>query len=102
MPSITAPLKDNEFIRQFEAQVDQVFIAIEYSKQERKIFLSRLHQNPPEGLTTVQVDAFLEQVFDYVRSLGRLKIVPTGKEVARFFKARKKQYDDLIPMGMSL
>ena len=37
-----AELVDNEFLRQFEIKVDDDLAKIEYSLQERKIFLTKL------------------------------------------------------------
>ena len=40
-------IKDNTFSRQFETFVDDKLITLEYSFQEKKIFLTRL--NTPEN-----------------------------------------------------
>ena len=37
-----AELIDNDFLRQFEVKVDDELAKIEYSLQERKIFLTKL------------------------------------------------------------
>ena len=37
-----AELIDNDFLRQFELKIDDHFAKIEYSLQERKIFLTKL------------------------------------------------------------
>jgi len=37
-----AELVDNDFLRQFELKTDDQFAKIEYSLQERKIFLTKL------------------------------------------------------------
>lgn len=37
---IDLTLVNNEFLRQFEVKVDQTLARIEYSEQERKIFLT--------------------------------------------------------------
>ena len=36
-------LINNEFLRQFEIKLDDSLARIEYSEQERKIFLTKLH-----------------------------------------------------------
>ncbi|WP_417355593.1 hypothetical protein [Flavobacterium sp.] len=41
-------IKDNEFSRQFETTVDDKMMSVEYSRQERKIFLTKI--NVPEGI----------------------------------------------------
>ena len=40
-------IKDNTFSRQFETLVDEKLISVEYSFQEKKIFLTKI--NTPEG-----------------------------------------------------
>lgn len=35
-------IKDNSFLRQFETKVDSHLAKIEYSSQERKVFLTKL------------------------------------------------------------
>jgi ribosomal protein L25 (general stress protein Ctc) len=40
-------IKDNTFSRQFETFVDSKLISVEYSFQEKKIFLTRI--NVPDG-----------------------------------------------------
>ena len=36
-------LVNNEFLRQFEVKIEDSLARIEYSEQERKIFLTKLH-----------------------------------------------------------
>ena len=36
-------LINNEFLRQFEVKIEDSLARIEYSEQERKIFLTKLH-----------------------------------------------------------
>ncbi|PZD77902.1 N-acetyltransferase [Mesonia sp. K7] len=94
-------IKNNEFLRQFEAMVDDDFIKLEYSEQERKIFLSKFiidDKNTKNGVS----EKFLTAVFDYVLDKGRTRIVPTSKEVRKFFKANKHKYEELLPIGMSI
>ncbi len=43
-----AELIDNDFLRQFELKIDDKLAKIEYSVQERKIFLTKLEI--PEGI----------------------------------------------------
>ncbi|MDR6300775.1 N-acetyltransferase [Mesonia maritima] len=100
MENETFEIKDNEFLRQFEATIEDEFVKLEYSDQERKIFLSKLEMSEELREKGYQ-EQFLTQVFDYIEKKGRLKIIPNSKEVKRFFKANKEKYSDLIPIGIS-
>ena len=46
----TAELIDNDFLRQFELKVENEMAIIEYSLQERKIFLTKMII--PDGIRT--------------------------------------------------
>lgn len=94
-------IKDNEFLRQFEATIEEEFVKLEYSDQERKIFLSKLVISENLQEKGYQ-ELFLTRVFDYIEEKGRIKIVPTSKEVKRFFKANKIKYSELLPIGISI
>ncbi|MFT5748698.1 MAG: ribosomal protein L25 (general stress protein Ctc), partial [Saprospiraceae bacterium] len=41
--SIIMEIKDNTFARQFETTVEQGIVSVEYSFQERKIFLTKIN-----------------------------------------------------------
>ena len=43
-------IKDNELLRQFETQTDQGLVAIEYSLQDRKIFLTKFCDNDNDNV----------------------------------------------------
>ena len=60
-----AELVDNDFLRQFELKIDNHFAKIEYSLQERKIFLTKLIV-PEEQDNEDFVNAFLKIVFDNI------------------------------------
>ena len=93
-------LTDNEFLRQFETTIDGKLAKVEYSLQERKIFLTKL--NIPEEVHTEEIqDEFLRTVFDEVKSRG-IKLVPTNREISKFMKKNRREYRDLLPVGMAL
>ena len=48
MSHLTMEIKDNQLLRQFETQTTEGLLVLEYSIQERKLFLTKL--NPPENL----------------------------------------------------
>lgn len=94
-------VKNNDFLRQFEATIKDEFVKLEYSEQEKKIFLSKFVI--PEGLKEEGYhNAFLTKVFDYIEEKERIKVVPTSKEVKKFFKANKRKYADLLPVGINI
>ena len=44
-------IKDNAFSRQFETILDGKMISLEYSFQEKKIFLTKIHTPDPVSYT---------------------------------------------------
>ena len=74
---IDLTLVNNEFLRQFEVKVDQTLARIEYSEQERKIFLTKLsipdeiHNEEFEEAFIVKVLEFIEDKNLRVELLGR-------------------------------
>ncbi|MDX1270704.1 GNAT family N-acetyltransferase [Bizionia paragorgiae] len=92
-------LVDNEFQRQFELTIDGHFAKIEYSLQDRKIFLTKLII--PEAITDEDfLDNFLKLVFENVKERN-LSIVPTSPEIAKFVR-RNRQYKSLLPVGLRI
>ena len=43
-------ITDNEFLRQFETTIKEQLATIEYSQQERKIFLTKLKLSVPTSI----------------------------------------------------
>ena len=92
-------LVDNDFLRQFELKTEDHFAKIEYSLQERKIFLTKLII--PEGIKDENFTAdFLKLVFENVEERN-LSIVPTSPEIAKFIR-RNRQYKKLLPVGLRI
>lgn len=90
-------IKDNTFLRQFEAVVNNVLLAVEYSIQERKIFLTRL--NVPEGFTNENVEnELLKRILDDLEEKN-MKVVPTAPRIVGFFR-RNPSYKSLLPPGI--
>ncbi|MBW2961492.1 GNAT family N-acetyltransferase [Mesonia aestuariivivens] len=94
-------IKNNDFLRQFEATIHDDLITLEYSEQERKIFLSKFKISDHLKEQGYQ-EKFFTKIFDYLEEKGKIKIVPTSKEVKKFFRANKFKYSDLLPVGMSI
>ncbi len=92
-------LVDNEFLRQFELKVNNKLAKIEYSLQERKIFLTKLII--PAGVKSENFqDEFLKAVFENI-SERNLSIVPTSPEIAKFVR-RNRQYKRMLPVGVRI
>ena len=92
-------LVDNEFLRQFELKVDTKLAKIEYSLQERKIFLTKLII--PDGVKSENFqDDFIKAVFENI-SERNLSIVPTSPEIAKFVR-RNRQYKRMLPVGVRI
>ena len=94
-----AELVDNDFLRQFELKIDNHFAKIEYSLQERKIFLTKLIV-PEEQDNEDFVNAFLKIVFDNIEERN-LSVMPTSPEIAKFMR-RNRQYKKLLPGGVRI
>ena len=94
-----AELVDNDFLRQFELKIDDHFAKIEYSLQERKIFLTKLIL--PEELSNEEfISEFLTVVFDNIEERN-LSVVPTSPEIAKFIR-RNRRYKKLLPVGLRI
>ncbi|RZJ59047.1 MAG: N-acetyltransferase [Flavobacterium sp.] len=92
-------IRDNEFSRQFEITADGHMLSIEYSFQERKIFLTKV--NTPEGFDNPDiVNEFLTNIMAIAEE-RRLKVVPVHPKVAAFFRKNPK-YKELLPPGIRL
>lgn len=94
-----AELVDNDFLRQFEIKVDNELAKIEYSLQERKIFLTKLII--PEGIKDENFSKeFLAAVFEQIEERN-LSVVPTSPEIAKFVR-RNRKYKRMLPVGLRI
>ncbi|UKM64704.1 N-acetyltransferase [Flavobacteriaceae bacterium GSB9] len=94
-----AELIDNEFLRQFEIKIDGHLAKIEYSLQERKIFLTKLVI--PEDIKNENFKKdFLALVFEHIAERN-LSIVPTSPEIAKFVRGNRK-YKRMLPVGVRI
>ncbi|MCB0444604.1 MAG: N-acetyltransferase [Gelidibacter sp.] len=94
-----AELVDNDFLRQFELKVDDELAKIEYSLQDRKIFLTKLII--PECLNCDEFEAdFLTLVFENI-SERNISVVPTSPEIAKFIRKNRK-YKKMLPVGIRI
>tara|TARA_B110000902_G_scaffold232071_1_gene274787 strand:- start:4465 stop:4761 length:297 start_codon:yes stop_codon:yes gene_type:complete len=92
-------LTDNSFLRQYELKVGGELATLEYSQQERKIFLTKL--NIPEVLES---ETFLE---DFIKIVlediieKNISVVPTSPPVAKFIR-RNRRYRKMLPVGIRI
>ncbi len=99
MEAMTAiELTDNEFLRQFETTFEDKLAKIEYSLQERKIFLTKIVM--PEG-TEAHMNDFIVAVFNEVEDRN-ISLVPTSPEIARFMRSNRRKYKKLLPVGINI
>jgi predicted GNAT family acetyltransferase len=92
-------IKDNSFLRQFETSVDGHLAKIEYSSQERKVFLTKLVI--PEGITKVEFkEEFIKAVLHHIQEKN-LRVVPTSPQVAGFLR-KNRQYKEMLPVGIRI
>lgn len=92
-------IKDNTFQRQFEADADGKLVTVEYSHQERKIFLTRIVT--PEGFDDEDfINAMLTQILEEACD-KKFKVVPTFPKIAAFFRKNPK-YKELLPPGIKI
>jgi|TARA_R100001369_G_C3261954_1_gene158320 hypothetical protein len=95
----TAELIDNDFLRQFELNVGNDMAIIEYSLQERKIFLTKMII-PDEIRTDEFEKEFLELVFANIKERN-ISVVPTSPEIAKFVRSNRK-YKRMLPVGIRI
>ncbi|MEO0038964.1 MAG: hypothetical protein RIQ59_2175 [Bacteroidota bacterium] len=92
-------IKDNTFARQFEIMVDGKLVSLEYSFQEKKIFLTRI--NLPEGFSDEDfITNFLKNIMEIAYE-RKLKVVPILPKIALFFR-KNPTYKDLLPPGIKI
>lgn len=92
-------IKDNTFSRQFETYVDEHLVTLEYSFQDKKIFLTRL--NLPEGFDNEDfINTFLKEIMQIAID-NKWKVVPILPKIASFFR-KNSVYKELLPPGIRI
>ncbi|TDU39701.1 hypothetical protein BXY82_1731 [Gelidibacter sediminis] len=92
-------LVDNDFLRQFELKVDDDIAKIEYSLQDRKIFLTKMVI--PESIAAEEFEnEFLTLVFENILERN-ISVVPTSPEIAKFLR-RNRKYKKMLPVGIRI
>lgn len=94
-----AELIDNDFLRQFELKVDDDLAKIEYSLQDRKIFLTKLII--PENVNNDDfIDSFLKLVMENIQERN-ISVVPTSPRIAKFIR-KNRRYKRMLPVGIRI
>ena len=92
-------LTDNPFLRQYELKVGVELVTLEYSQQDRKIFLTKL--NIPEVLETETfVEDFLKIILEDIIEKD-ISVVPTSPPVAKFIRGNRR-YRKMLPVGIRI
>ncbi|CAM4233114.1 GNAT family N-acetyltransferase [Zobellia nedashkovskayae] len=90
---------DNTFLRQFETTVEGILAKIEYSSQERKVFLTKLVV--PEEITREGFkEDFIKSVLHRIQEQN-LRVVPTSPQIAGFLR-KNRQYKEMLPVGIRI
>ena len=77
----TLNINDNNFLRQFEVNINGQLAKVEYALQERKIFLTKIIL--PENTTDQFKEDFLVQIFEIIKD-RKLRMMPTSSEIKNF------------------
>ena len=94
-----AELIDNDFLRQFELKVDDKLAKIEYSLQDRKIFLTKLII--PKIVNDEQfTEDFLKLVMENIQERN-ICVVPTSPPIATFIR-KNRRYKRMLPVGIRI
>lgn len=97
--AITMEIKDNAFARQFETIVSEGLISVEYSFQEKKIFLTKI--NTPDGFNDEElINELLKNIMNIAYE-RKLRVVPILPKIAMFFR-KNTIYKDLLPPGIKI
>ncbi len=94
-----AELTDNTFLRQFQLDVDGQLAKIEYSLQDRKIFLTKLIV-PETVADDTFVEDFLKLVMENIQERN-ISVVPTSPPIAKFIR-KNRRYKSMLPVGVRI
>ena len=91
-------INDNNFLRQFEVEINGNLAKVEYALQERKIFLTKIII--PKDADNDFNDRFLTEIFEIIKE-KKLRMMPTDLEIKKFIKSHR-EYMDLLPVGVRI
>jgi hypothetical protein len=91
-------INDNNFLRQFEVEINGNLAKVEYALQERKIFLTKIII-PKVADDDFKV-RFLTEIFEIIKEKN-LRMMPTDIEIKKFIKSHR-EYMKLLPVGVRI
>lgn len=91
---------DNEFLRQFECEIDGDLAKIEYSEQDRKIFLTKLVMSE-ELKQKGYMEPFISKVLEIIKERNT-RVMPTSPAVVRYMKKHRRKYKEMLPVGINI
>jgi hypothetical protein len=97
--AVIIEIKDNTFARQFETISENGLVTVEYSFQEKKIFLTKI--NVPDSFDD---EEFISNLLRNIMAIAierKLKVVPILPKIVVFFK-KNPVYKELLPPGIRL
>lgn len=97
--AIIIEIKDNTFARQFETLTEKGLVTVEYSFQEKKIFLTKI--NVPDSFDD---EEFISNLLKNIMEIAierKFKVVPILPKIVVFFK-KNPVYKELLPPGIRL
>lgn len=94
-------ISDNEFLRQFESEIEGELVKIEYAQQDRKIFLTKLVMSPELKEQGYQ-EIFIENVLDLIKERDTSRVMPTSPVIAKFMRKNRRKYKELLPVGINI
>ncbi|MHA7943438.1 GNAT family N-acetyltransferase [Formosa sp. 3Alg 14/1] len=95
----TAEVTDNDFLRQFEYKIDNDLAIIEYSLQERKIFLTKFIVSEEHDNEAFR-DKFITLVLENIQERN-LSVMPTCPTIVKFIR-KHRQYRSMLPIGVRI
>ena len=90
---------DNNFLRQFETKINGELAIIEYSVQERKIFLTKIFVPDMKSKEKFS-ELFISEVLEIIRDRN-INVVPTASIITKFIRKNRK-YKSLLPVGIRI
>ena len=95
----TLNINDNNFLRQFEVNIDGQLAKVEYALQERKIFLTKILV-PEMKNRDAFCENFMSEVLEIIRDRN-ISVVPTAAIITKFIRKNRK-YKSLLPVGIRI
>ena len=92
-------IKDNTFARQFEITIPEGLLTVEYSFQEKKIFLTKINK-PDLFENEAMIDEVLTNIMEIITE-KKFKLMPVFPRVVQFIK-RNPIYKELLPPGIRM